>query len=319
MFHINPLFKVMKLQYFLFMVLIAGYLTGCGLTLRGICAAPDCATPAYGDACRVYVDSASGQANFHRSFILGTTGGISRTNPAGCYGEGQVYGLQGWRFNMPDGHKLGRIKLKQDPDSIDFEMTDGDRNDFMDGFVWLVPLPEGTQRRETTRSCRGSCTLTLDRKEDDEVFVLIGFDLNRNDDDEGHVRQISVGPISGDDTAPTIQVIFSDDAFGYQATIQYAYISDNIVDLTGRVEASYSKENNSSGTDPNLTRSTPTGNAVLQGFNFEFLNGGHFIEEIGLERHRSSYEAWFQDHQDRSDRRNPDDPFDWEAHFVILK
>ena len=202
---------------------------------------------------------------------------------------------------------------------LTFGMTDGDGNDFMDGFAWLVPLPEGTQRRETTRSCQGTCTLTLDQKGDDEVFVLLGFDLDRDGDDDGHVRQLSVGPISGDDAAPTLQVIFTDDAFEYQATIQYAYIPESLLDSTGRVEATYTRDDTNRRTDPNLTRSTAAGNAVLQGFTFEFLNGGHFIEAIGLERHRSSYEAWFQDHQDSANRRNPDDPFDWEAYFVIVK
>lgn len=200
-------------------------------------------------------------------------------------------------------------------------------DDFADGFVWLVPLPDGTVLRRARAECTGACRLELAPKAAGEVVVLAGFDIRRAEND-GHVRRFAVGPVIGTATAPEMRVDFRDDDFAYSVEVQYAYLPPGAVAGTGDVAQSYARNDGGFGTavvrnpsfpDPALRAETGEGDLVLQFFAFAFGNGGHFLEDIGVERRMGEYEAWFQDNQGRGERRHPDDPFDWRAGFVRLR
>ena len=285
------------------------------------------ASPAFGAACRVYLDAADGDVTLHRSVLGGRVGGVSRAVPEGCYRADRVYGLQGWRFNTRGGHKIRHVKFLQRVGSLSFALADHDGDDFADGFVWLVPLPDGTVLRHVRAECTGACRLELAPKAAGEVVVLAGFDIRRAEND-GHVRRFAVGPVIGTATAPEMRVDFRDDDFAYSVEVQYAYLPPGAVAGTGDVAQSYARNDGGFGTavvrnpsfpDPALRAETGEGDLVLQFFAFAFGNGGHFLEDIGVERRMGEYEAWFQDNQGRGERRHPDDPFDWRAGFVRLR
>lgn len=285
------------------------------------------ASPAFGAACRVYLDADDGDVTLHRSVLQGRVGGVSRAVPEGCYRADGVYGLQGWRFNTRGGHKIRHVKVLQRDGSLSFAFADHNGEDFADGFVWLVPLPEGTVLRRATADCTGACRIGLDPKRAEEVVVLAGFDIRR-DRHDGHVRRFAVGPVAGTATAPEMRVDFRDDDFDYEVELQYAYLPSGAVTGRGGVAQSYARDDGGFGTatvrnpsfpDPALRAETGEGDLVLQSFSFAFGNGGHFLEDIGIERRMGEYEAWFQDNQGRGERRHPDDPFDWEAGFVQLR
>ncbi len=316
---------IFKRLFFLTFVFFAG--TTAAHAQEAPCDHPACrATLPFEAACRIYLNAGDGEATLHRSVLGGMVGGVSRAVPEGCYQPGRVYGLQGWRFNTRGGHKIRHVKFKQNDDSMEFALEDGNGGDFADGFVWLVPLPDGTVLRSATASCAGPCRIALDPKQPFETVVLLGFDIER-DDNDGHVRRFSVGPVSGSPTAPELRVNFRDDDFDYRAEVQYAYLPPDAIADRGRVLNDYSRDDGGFGTatvrnpslpDPNLFAVTGPGNLVLQAFMFEFGNGGHFLEDIGLERRSTEFEAWFQDNQSRGERRHPDDPFTWRADFVFL-
>ena len=313
---------VFRLSICLFFILFSST----AMAQEAPCDHPACrATLPFGAACRIYLND--GDATLHRSVLGGMVGGVSRAVPEGCYQPGRVYGLQGWRFNTRGGHKIRQVKFLQNPESMEFAFVDKSGNDFADGFVWLVPLPEGTQLRSQTADCTGGCRIDLDAKDPFDTVVLLGFYIER-DDNDGHVRRFSVGPVAGSPTAPQIRVNFQDDDFSYSAEIQYAYLPPDAIVGRGRVVTDYAGTEGGFGTatvrtaslpDPDLFAVTGQGDIVLQAFMFEFRNGGHFLEDIGLERRSTEYEAWFQDNQARGERRHPDDPFTWRADFVFLQ
>ncbi|WP_371227522.1 hypothetical protein [Roseovarius sp. 2305UL8-3] len=282
------------------------------------CSHPACsASDAIGNACRIYFDAPTGRIALNAPDITGTVTGISRDQPDGCFDPTRPYGLQGWRYNTRGGHKIERILFIQRGDVMHFGLLDDDGNDYADGFVWLVPLPEGTQMRETSGvRCNARCTFDIDPIAEDEVFVLVGFSAKRQDGD-GHVLRFGVGPPTGDASEPGLPITFMDDRFNYDVILQYAYVPASIVARRGTVSASY--ERNGGDVRRQLRAETGAGDAVLQGFDFVFRNGGHFIEDIGIERREAEYEAWFQDNQGEDDRRRPDDPFEWRADFVMLR
>lgn len=285
------------------------------------------ASPAFGAACRVYLDAPDGDATLHRSVLGGRVGGVSRAVPEGCYRADRVYGLQGWRFNTRGGHKIRHVKVLQQDGSLSFALADHNGEDLADGFVWLVPLPEGVELRSAQADCRGACRIGLAPKAAGEVMVLAGFDLRR-DGNDGHVRRFAVGPVTSTATAPELRVDFRDDDFAYAVEVQYAYLPAGAVAGTGDVAQSYARNEGGFGTatvrnpsfpDPALRAETGEGDLVLRFFAFAFGNGGHFLEDIGIERRMGEYEAWFQDNQGRGERRHPDDPFDWRVGFVRLR
>ncbi|MEM9277630.1 MAG: hypothetical protein AAGA76_03570 [Pseudomonadota bacterium] len=281
-----------------------------------------------GNACRIYLNSDDGDASLHRSVLSGRVGGVSRAVPEGCYQPGQVYGLQGWRFNTRGGHKIRHIKFLQDSESMEFALADHDGNDFADGFVWLVPLPDGIELQETELvECNGGCRIPLGDKNPFDTVVLLGFEVLRDGDNDGHVRQFSVGRTSGPPTSPEMRINFSHDDFGYRARVQFAVLPAGTVSGTNRIGKSHEGHTGGFGTarvsnptSPNadLRDDTPAGDSVLQSFGFAFENDGHFLEDVGIERISLGYEVWFQDNQARGERRNPDDPFIWRASYVFL-
>ena len=289
------------------------------------CSDPDCtASMPAADACRIYVDSGNGAGRYTATVIRGRIVNYVRAQPDGCYDPSRRYGLQGWRLTMRDDHKIRRIAVLQGPGSLSFALQDNDGGDYMDGFVWLVPLPRGTVIHDTSaRECTGNCTLTLDPKDPDDIIVLVGFDVTRVSGD-GHVKRFSVGPAVGTATNPAMQLNFSDDDFAYRARVQYAYLPAGALGARGDVQGSFARAGDEDeivrapGPSPNLRAATPRGNTVLQSFVLTFRNGGHFLEDVGIERRDGGYEAWFQDGQSDDDRRYPDDPFAWRTRFVIL-
>ncbi len=106
---------------------------------------------------------------------------------------------------------------------------------------------------------------------------------------------------------PAIEVILSDDSgtdtrSPYDAQVSYAWIPKSKVIDKGRVNGSSSGKRDG--------RAIPSGNAVMTGFRFEFLNSGHHLMRIGASV-RDGGVAYFQDN-------NTDDPLRWEIQYALL-
>lgn len=274
-----------------------------------------------GFTCRVYVDSRNGSRRLHELLLERYAGDRPRTTPFGCYRGARTYGLKGFRFNMRGGHKMQNFGMMQEANSIDFWLTDKESEDEKsDGFVWLSGMPEGSEEFTVVeQNCRGECILRLEREDTTRAIVLSGFRFIRKDGD-GHVRRIAILPQRDEASVnPTYRVAFQDDDFEYEVRVQYVLAPRGKIGPVLEISKSYDGNDDGRMTigerEPvhsDLISARQQGNVVLRGFDLRFTNGGHFIEDIGIEPDRTAYQVWFQDHQgDDSRRRIPDDPIEW--------
>lgn len=260
-----------------------------------------------GRACRIFFQGDGVALN---RFNIGGFDRYDVERPDGCLQPGQVYGLQGFRMHWPGGHKVARFAIHQAGGGFQFFMRDARGIDPAQAFVWLVPLPPGTELRETR--CQFGCVPLVPPIPRDKVYVIAGFDFKKPKGD-GHLESFLIDTTfvgSGQ-----LGAVFRDkDRWNSVRIIQYAVVDRSALAGNATISGSYTRDQAGE-----LRKATAEGDAVLTKLSFKFGNGGHFIEDIGLERSRFSYEAWFQDDQSRADRRTPDDPFDWEAQFRFLR
>ncbi|MFK7940863.1 MAG: hypothetical protein AB8B82_15890 [Roseovarius sp.] len=284
---------------------------------------PSCVSPiVVGGSCQIYLEGFGSQV---------VTG--NRTNrdlywrnrswTPGCYREDDIYALQGFRFNTRGGHKIKNFAVLNRSRDVSFALEDADSGDLASGFIWVTLMPRGSERRFVTATCRGECIVDLPRDRLDQQVVLAGFRFRRVDGD-GHVRRVMVMPMAPDSmTDGRYRVAFQDDDFEYDVLLQYALIPADTLSNTQDVRKLYNRGGSYTDeerADPDFVhhdlriRDNPGWN-ILRGFEFEFRNGGHFIEDIGIEKNQHGFEAWFQDNQADNERRYPDDPFEWRIIF----
>lgn len=285
-------------------------------------------------SCRLYLDARNGSRQLNINRLQEEVNGVPRSYTRPCYKDDRVYALQGWRFNTRGGHKIKTIGFMKWPDrnGVEYSLHDNDAGDFADAFVWLSILPVGTEKRYVSRDdCRGECILELERDSADQKIVLSGFKFRRKDGD-GHVKRLAVIPQASEGSLrPRYLVAFQDNDFDYDVTLQYALVPS---DYIGRMEQSaktyrpndqsrYTVDNQSANyamsVHSDLVGPRRRGKVVLRGFEFKFSNGGHFIEDIGVQPHANSHSVWFQDHQSDDDRRTPDDPFEWRVFYSFVE
>ncbi|MBY5990411.1 hypothetical protein [Roseovarius atlanticus] len=282
------------------------------------------AAQAVAPACRIYMEASTGRATFSHRALQGRVSFASRDQPDGCLRRGQAYALQGWRFNNRGGHKVQRLRLLQRAELFDIAFEDGDGGDYIDGFAWLVPLPEGVPIRTVqARECRGQCRLTLPGVRATDTVVLTGFEVARVGGD-GHVRELAIGPADFSGGQGMMPVTFRDDDFAFRATVQYAVLPRGMVSGDQRARSDYARQGlpnllSARYIHPDLQRPSGAGARMLRGFRMAFGNGGHFLEDVGIEPLPMAYMAWFQDNQPAAERRVPDDPLAWSVDWVSAR
>jgi len=296
---------------------------------EGACPAhPACdAAPPTAGLCRIYLNAPTGNPAFLSNRVLNTPhNGTSRIQPSGCYDPDATYAMAGWRFNIRGGAKIQQMTFLQDSDGLQFAFADKDSGEYADGFVWLYKLPEGTRLRTARRtSCRNFCDVELGQVADNQIILISGFDFRRQDGD-GHVRRVGLRQSrSGPFKAYT--AIFTDDDFLFDVTVQYAIIPDDgrfiRHNSRWRYEPNWRNYDEQRARDlnfvhPQLDLYTATPLRGLNGFSFEFRDGGRFLEYIGIEPFEDDAEVWFQDHQSDEDLRFPDDRFEGYWSYIRL-
>ena len=276
-----------------------------------------------GEMCRIYLDAPDGTATLTTRQINGQVNGVDRAVPSGCYDPERVYGIAGWRFNTRGGNKLRELGFEQGRGVLRFALADGDGGDFADGFVWLVALPAESELRSVSASCKGPCPLQVEREDPNEEQVLAGFNFNRQGGG-GHIRDISIeSPLF---PSWNYYANFSDDDFDYDVTLQYAVVPPGFLGPRVNVLQKYNPDvvwgrviEGEVFVHPRVRAYTGEVTRLLHGFSFEFKNGGHFIEDIGVEPFPTEFHGWFQDHQGDENRRLPDDPFEWGFYYSPLR
>lgn len=254
-----------------------------------------------GNACRVFFASSTGE---------GAIAGSQQ--PQGCYDPNSPYALQGFRLHAAGGQKLNRIGLSQDDAGVSFAFLDANGGDATQGYAWLMPLPNGTEIQSVTApDCAGVCLVPLGPISNDVTFVLSGFEFARASD-EGNIEQLAIGPIFISPTGVgALSVDFRDAEFTYSARIDYALVPTSALEGPNTAGGEYR------GGSVSLVGLAGGENTILQGFSFNFKNGGQRLVDVGLELSNFGYEAWFQDQQPEENRRKPDDPFDWKVDYLI--
>ncbi len=269
------------------------------------CSGPICSAPApIGNACRVFLSSADG---------AGLVPAGQGDEPSGCYDPARAYGLQGWHFFSDEGRRVSRMGIRQTADGLSFSFADADGGEPASGYVWLVPLPEGTEPVAVNASgCAGICRVPLGPMPANATFVLTGFEFERSGAD-GAIQQLAVGPVLRSATGVgALTVDFRDAEFAYRANVYYALIPSDAVSAPSSTGGDYA------GGSAALVGLSDVGDAVLSGFSFKFANGAHTLGDVGLELGGLGYEAWFQDSEDEANRRHPTHPFSWQADYIIL-
>lgn len=285
--------------------------------------------------CAIYVDAASGASQLGQRTILELRNFHYRTYPQRCYRPGDVYALQGFRFNTRGGRKIKDISIwhSQRAGSLTFMFRDKNGGEFADGFVWLKAMPRESQLHEVQKlDCRGECYINIGPISGGQQVALSSFGFLRNGS-EGHVRRVAVLPQQNAGTTNVgYKVAFQDDDFEYSVYLQYLVLPPGTLGPQRRVTKSYDPDRSDTVVLDAASRiddllvvpsglvadTTTRRQTALLGFDLRFKNGGHFLEDIGIEPHNTAYQAWFQDHQSLENRRKPDDPFEWTVVFASI-
>lgn len=253
---------------------------------------------------------------------------FDRERPDGCFTNLRPDALQGFVVFMGN-HSVDRIHVLQSPGQYDVGLRDGDGGDLASGVVWVTPLPSDTPIRIAEfDNCAFSCRFDLRRGTDEPlpqgVPVILGFDLNRDGGNGGHLREmmIALGP------GPILEVRFGEPDWSFSGSVQIGWVDPSVVAASGQtVSFEYGGHDGEDRPSPPdrvhsdlLTQASfPDFDHALQSFSLRFQNGGHFLGYVGIERDGDQYEAWAQDEQPDADFRFPDDPFAMSARYTVIR
>jgi hypothetical protein len=121
---------------------------------------------------------------------------------------------------------------------------------------------------------KGTCTVQLQPKPADSVFVLIGFHLYfvpEDDSNDNHIKEIGIRENNGN-----LTVTFKDDdgRETFDWNVQYAYVPVKLISQMGDLSPSARNFINE--------HILPAGPAVLRGFHLQFLNADHHLNQIAI-------------------------------------
>ncbi len=268
-----------------------------------------------------------GQFRITRDLLdIGTT--FDRERPDGCFTARRPYALQGFVLFMGN-HSVDRLRVEQSPGQYVGAIRDGDGRDLASGVIWATPLPRTTPIRIAEfDNCAFSCRFDLSSASDTPLPqgtpVILGFNLNRDGGDGGHLREmmIDVGP------GPTLEVRYGEPDWSFSSRVQIGWIDESILAAADQ-EASFDYRGHDGEERPTppgrihpdllAQAAFPQFDHALQAFHMRFGNGGHFLGYIGIERDGDVYEAWAQDEQPDADFRFPDDPFAMSARYAVIR
>jgi hypothetical protein len=226
------------------------------------------------------------------------------------------YGLAGFYFNFTGSgvdHELEQIQpgfFLDDYLPVPGMETAGwalyeDQNGD-DPYNWVIDaqrLPVGSTQHEFGECIQDSAFFHKEIGTGPSGYrpVLLGFNLDRQTDH--HVEHIRVR-IYKSGTTLYLDVYFADgsgsDPFCYN--VSYAFVPSHRV-------RTWEHDFSSSGA---ATQPIDAQRPILEGFDIEFENGGHHVDEVGVRVVPSEIQVWLND-------KNDDDPMSWEVWWVDLE
>jgi hypothetical protein len=216
-------------------------------------------------------------------------------------------------FGPGQDHQISEIGVEvvseSPPGQVRLAFHEDDDDDFFRPLYVFLPLDGGVARSlEASADCLGACEVPIATPRAGEVFVLRGFNFERRRG-RSNLRRLAIVPDAG---RRIVRVEFADNgALDYRVTLQYAYLDASAV----------AAQRHAAGARPEGTRRESIdlprepGPALLQGFDFEFLNGDHRIGEISiLHRPPGAPPAYVV----RLNDQNTDDPYRAAVDYLIL-
>lgn len=205
----------------------------------------------------------------------------------------------GFNFNGHDDHEIRSIGLLQAPGKATATYQDQDGKEAYNFFGKYVHLANADLHQAARNDCRGSCTLPIPR-ETDKVFILAGFEVSNRRGEDRNLRQLSVVP---ELAAGRVRVTFTDNSgFDFATRVQYLVLPKSAV---------LSEESYSLTERRRSTKARRPGTRVLESFSFQFLNGDHHLNAIGVQAGALVFMGM--------NDRNYDDPVRAEARFAVLR
>ncbi|MEM6989437.1 MAG: hypothetical protein AAF721_03035 [Myxococcota bacterium] len=220
------------------------------------------------------------------------------------------HALSGFHFRFGNGdHKLKTIGVQFGGGEATPAFADNDGND---GFKFkgaYHPIPGARVfQKRSDGLCSVACDLAIEKPRADEVFVLVGFEVDNYNKDANFIRlAVRPSPERGQ-----VRVEFRQPPFGvhgdlqqaFSAKIQYAYIPRSRVATQARTTG---VEDRGAVGKPRVA-----GAAVLQGFDLFFTDAdGHHLESFGITPETNRWVFQVND-------GNPDDSYRFLADYAIL-
>ena len=184
------------------------------------------------------------------------------------------------------------------------ELKDDNGNDTISGTVSLTEIHSLATHHSVLRTdCTETCKLEVEIPNGGELFLLTGFSFSRSGD--SHVRQVKVADRVGQGFV-AVTLADNDGRETYLAFVSYALIpSSALASTLIHAESSAPARGQS-------FQSRPPGVALLNSFDFQFLNGDHHLQRIAVDLTGDRIVVRFRD-------QNGDDPFKWSADYFILR
>jgi len=214
-------------------------------------------------------------------------------------GANNAFLLESFRLHFNEGsdHKIKTLKMLASPRMWNAGLGDNDGNDFARAYASYAVVP-GIRQFSTSGRCLEICTLSLEKKRDDEVFVLQGFSFAATANDRS-IRRIAINPLAGD----AVEVIFP---LG-RVEVHYAYVPKSMVEREITTTGRYRQ-------GPHDMIAKPSGRRVdvISGFSFHYGSGEKFLGEIGLRSQGNNLVPIMRD-------KNLDQTSSWRVQQVRLK
>jgi hypothetical protein len=205
-------------------------------------------------------------------------------------------------FDLRD-NKIKGIGVRNRHRGANFLLRDRDARESYRASARWQKVP-AKRRRARRLSCRKSCKLKLRGRKPGEVFALSGFWFSRSNAGDSNIRRIKV---QVDSAQKNVEVTFTDNGgFYFNAEVDYVWLPKAAVTRTTTWSA---RSNNGRF---KLGPGKDYANAVLRGFDVQFLNGDHHLSTFKIDHcNHAGYCASFHDF-------TPKDPTAMRVHVALL-